>query len=159
LPIQPVQRKEGMMVVTQRGNLLTAAKQGHPATAWCGSPTPARNRQLPRAPHAPARLQTPSRTQGEAPKPAMETLLLVYAHSRERATAECSRHSGGAVEHPGRSPRMKRFRAGLLYSREATWPRGNRIYRGRGGDERAFDPRGLLRCSCCSRNPRRMRRS
>jgi hypothetical protein len=53
LPTQPVQRKEGMVVVTQRGNLLTAAKQGHPAIARCGSPTPTRNRQLPRAPHAP----------------------------------------------------------------------------------------------------------
>jgi hypothetical protein len=51
----------------------------------------------------------------------METLLLVYARGRERAVAECSRRSGGAAEHSGRSPRMKRFRAGHLYSREATW--------------------------------------
>jgi hypothetical protein len=42
------------MVVTQRGNLPTAAKQGPPATAWCGSPTLARNRQLPRAQYVPS---------------------------------------------------------------------------------------------------------
>jgi hypothetical protein len=51
----------------------------------------------------------------------METLLFVYARGRECAIAECSRRSGGAAEHSGRSPRMKRFRAGHLYSHEATW--------------------------------------
>jgi hypothetical protein len=50
-PIQPVQRRKGMMVITQRRNLPMTAKQGQPATARCRSPTPARNRQLPRAPY------------------------------------------------------------------------------------------------------------
>jgi hypothetical protein len=54
LPIQLVKRREGVMVVTQRGNLPTAAKQGHPAMARCGSPTPARNRQLPRVQYVPS---------------------------------------------------------------------------------------------------------
>jgi hypothetical protein len=54
LPIQLVKRREGVMVVTPRGNLLTAAKQGHPATARCGSPTPARNRKLPRVQYVPS---------------------------------------------------------------------------------------------------------
>jgi hypothetical protein len=54
LPIQLVKRREGVMVVTQRGNLPTAAKQGHPAMARCGSPTPARNRQLPRIQYVPS---------------------------------------------------------------------------------------------------------